>query len=895
MEAFNIADELKQWAEAKDWVFLLGDQFYANIEATEDYDVSDEQFRQIDAGQPVLWCNLEANETRAIGNRVSAINYTGLLGLGIKKDADYSILEDAKTNANLDETFKQKYDRRLKDLLQLFSNEMKMFACANNLQILDSSYVYDINKFDTNIDFVIGTFDIEQESFTIVPNEVDLTLTAEPGGSIEPYEGVQAQNKYSTVPINAVPDTNYAFKEWIIDGVKVLDKLTSVFMNRAKLAIAYFESLLTIIQNIISTDYKNKGYSYYINDSVENNDIRFRIKNAINLNGTDNSIDTQFFSQSIVDEFAMFIDIQDLIQTSNKYIYDTTKGAKGIGIRVANSSTLAVFGYYTDSSSFNINVPYLGATDKSILIHFSLSQGFVRVYKNLILSGELPVTLAMSWDNTISDLIGDRYDSTAFTSFKVKKLLRSSEVLTESQLLNQFLKEDSSINYDYRFHFQELNSEVVVDAENGNKGFINGTINRIELDRDDTPILYLNGYSLFENDSTNELAYYAYDKAGNPTVTIKAGWTKLEEVAKNKLNDAYKYRYAYDTDLAIIQSLQGANVLSDNLNPTISFNELDSIVNESLIQVVKNANDITSINAFKVEEKKVFIKRTETPIAPINPNVTEQLEIYVQMTDTIFQHFVYVHEVEHSIIYVDYWRLSESHLSDYNGNDFTDRTELLLTEFENEYTTMFAGEGDQTGGVHGKERIDLEAGDSIICKLDGIEYLINEIPTSSFIEGGKFEVIQNSTMYKESDKSILANHIKTTTFWKQGYDCNNILTLAVNYEMFIYSALVAIATDVSKYISDESLSFIPTIQDSQNKLNSSNVANKEGYFYNDDKDLFAYVNSWIDGYTDDYKTEFYITDRTNDAKYYRNSTNQQQEVGKVFNSTVEVRFNKYIL
>ena len=157
MEAFKLAEQLKLYAESKGWLFFNGDNFYANIDADGKANV----------GQLALWVNLNTDSSRGLGNRLNKINYTGLIALGGKFDADYTIPTAYDTNANLDESFQQKYERRLTMLMQTISNELGSFSCANNLQIITESYIYDINKFDTNFDFVVGQINIEQETFNI--------------------------------------------------------------------------------------------------------------------------------------------------------------------------------------------------------------------------------------------------------------------------------------------------------------------------------------------------------------------------------------------------------------------------------------------------------------------------------------------------------------------------------------------------------------------------------------------------------------------------------------------------------------------------------------------------------------------------------------------------------
>lgn len=98
----------------------------------------------------------------------------------------------------------------------------------------------------------------------------NLNLSSEGDGITEPYEGSQAQAINSTVPINALADENNQFVRWLINGVEVLDKLTTVFMNKTVNAIAYFESALVVIQDVFSQIPVNLNNRYYYPNEIEN-------------------------------------------------------------------------------------------------------------------------------------------------------------------------------------------------------------------------------------------------------------------------------------------------------------------------------------------------------------------------------------------------------------------------------------------------------------------------------------------------------------------------------------------------------------------------------------------------------------------------------------------------
>lgn len=139
MEQFNIIGALEAYALTQNWIFVYRfDNFYANIQSINEYT----------PGQLILCADFRATPTYS-GSLVSQIKYECLLMLGRKFDSNGIV-------ASLDETSKQKYDRRLKELCQTLASTIATFACANELDIEAGQIVVDINVFDTNIDFAVS-------------------------------------------------------------------------------------------------------------------------------------------------------------------------------------------------------------------------------------------------------------------------------------------------------------------------------------------------------------------------------------------------------------------------------------------------------------------------------------------------------------------------------------------------------------------------------------------------------------------------------------------------------------------------------------------------------------------------------------------------------------------
>jgi hypothetical protein len=144
MDNFDIVGVLRTYATTQGWLFLYGSNAYQNIEA--DAAISQEQL--------VLTADFTARPTYTNG-RVMTIQYNGVMMLGRKSEIE-------GTFSSLDETMIQKYDRRLLELMQLLSNALGSIACSNELEISSANFRLDINKFDTNIDFIAGEVTLVQ-------------------------------------------------------------------------------------------------------------------------------------------------------------------------------------------------------------------------------------------------------------------------------------------------------------------------------------------------------------------------------------------------------------------------------------------------------------------------------------------------------------------------------------------------------------------------------------------------------------------------------------------------------------------------------------------------------------------------------------------------------------
>ena len=141
MTNFDIIGTLRTYAASKSWIFLSGAEFYQNYEITRS---------TLDAGlaaeKLILGAKFNAKPTFKNGV-ITSIQYSGSLMLGRKSETE-------GTYSNLDETFIQKYDNRLLELMTLLGTAIGTIACANALDVSNVNFDMVVNRFDENIDGV---------------------------------------------------------------------------------------------------------------------------------------------------------------------------------------------------------------------------------------------------------------------------------------------------------------------------------------------------------------------------------------------------------------------------------------------------------------------------------------------------------------------------------------------------------------------------------------------------------------------------------------------------------------------------------------------------------------------------------------------------------------------
>lgn len=140
MEFFGLKDALKSYCDANDIMFV-----YGRSELREFHFQSENDQSPLNAGDRVLFAGFTSRPQ--ILGKVHAVRYVGFLMLGQKCESN--------TSAELDETQELKYDRRLGDIEAALAQLIAEFACAEDIEIIDSlEFDEAINQFDENIDCI---------------------------------------------------------------------------------------------------------------------------------------------------------------------------------------------------------------------------------------------------------------------------------------------------------------------------------------------------------------------------------------------------------------------------------------------------------------------------------------------------------------------------------------------------------------------------------------------------------------------------------------------------------------------------------------------------------------------------------------------------------------------
>lgn len=154
MDQFDLIGALRTYATSKSWAFLFGENFMRDYEASK---------INYTPGQLILGADpFVAKPSITKAGKIDQITYQGLIMLGRKFESSGGETPTITTVSSLDETTIQKYDRRLKELMQTLSTNIISFACTNELEVKNLQFELRLNNLDENVDFIIASIELVQ-------------------------------------------------------------------------------------------------------------------------------------------------------------------------------------------------------------------------------------------------------------------------------------------------------------------------------------------------------------------------------------------------------------------------------------------------------------------------------------------------------------------------------------------------------------------------------------------------------------------------------------------------------------------------------------------------------------------------------------------------------------
>lgn len=103
------------------------------------------------ANDLILVCDLQFSPIYG-ENSLNEVQYNGTIALGRKREI--------ASVSTLDETFEQKYDRRLMELSNFLTELLLTLQCEHNFLIDSAQMSYNLNEYDLNADFVSAEIQI---------------------------------------------------------------------------------------------------------------------------------------------------------------------------------------------------------------------------------------------------------------------------------------------------------------------------------------------------------------------------------------------------------------------------------------------------------------------------------------------------------------------------------------------------------------------------------------------------------------------------------------------------------------------------------------------------------------------------------------------------------------
>lgn len=145
-DKLNLIGSLRTYCNVNNICFIPGPTAYQN--AVMDYHIYENN-------ELILVADLQFRPVFG-ENSLEEVTYQGTLALGRKREDN----DTQCTVSSLDETFEQKYDRRLEELSSLLTELLLNLQCEYNYNIDSVRMSYALNQYDLNADFVSADIQI---------------------------------------------------------------------------------------------------------------------------------------------------------------------------------------------------------------------------------------------------------------------------------------------------------------------------------------------------------------------------------------------------------------------------------------------------------------------------------------------------------------------------------------------------------------------------------------------------------------------------------------------------------------------------------------------------------------------------------------------------------------
>lgn len=146
----GIIDKLRDYFENKDYYFLAGNRAYIN--AINDRHVYEKN-------ELIAFVEITSSNPTITNGRLASMTSNLNLAIGRKREDTDGI----ETVSSLDETYMQKYTRRLRDLETIWIKDVAQFMCDEQMTAQSINIRQEINSFDLNADFIAGTVILVKE------------------------------------------------------------------------------------------------------------------------------------------------------------------------------------------------------------------------------------------------------------------------------------------------------------------------------------------------------------------------------------------------------------------------------------------------------------------------------------------------------------------------------------------------------------------------------------------------------------------------------------------------------------------------------------------------------------------------------------------------------------